>query len=78
MLLGQWATSLDGCIASLSRDGRDFPDKPGSGACRIEADEDVDDVIALMRLNYERAVARHGLPDRGGRVTGIARKRSSR
>jgi hypothetical protein len=25
-------------------------------------DDDVDDVIALMRLNYERVVERHGLP----------------
>jgi hypothetical protein len=39
-----------------------FPGKPGFGARRIETDADVDDVIALMRLNYERVVARHGLP----------------
>ena len=31
-----------------------FPGKPGPGARRIESDEDVRDVIALMRLNYER------------------------
>ena len=31
-----------------------FPGKRGPAARRIETDEDVDDVIALMRLNYER------------------------
>ena len=35
-----------------------FPGKPGFGARRIETDEDVEDVIALMRVNYERIVAR--------------------
>lgn len=35
-----------------------FPDKAGPGARRIESDEDVRDVIALLRLNYDRAVAR--------------------
>jgi hypothetical protein len=40
-----------------------FPDKAGLAARRIESDADVRDVIALLRLNYERAVARHGLPD---------------
>jgi Luciferase len=39
-----------------------FPGKPGFGARRIESEADVDDVIALLRLNYERVVARHGLP----------------
>ena len=39
-----------------------FPGKPGYAARRIEDDDDVRDVIALLRLNYERAVARHGLP----------------
>jgi hypothetical protein len=39
-----------------------FPGKPGFGSRRIESEADVDDVIALMRLNYERVVARHGLP----------------
>jgi hypothetical protein len=39
-----------------------FPDRPGFGARRIESEADVDDVIALLRLNYERVVARHGLP----------------
>ena len=39
-----------------------FPGKPGFGDRRIETEADVEDVIALMRLNYERVVARHGLP----------------
>ena len=39
-----------------------FPGRPGFGARRIETEDDVDDVIALMRLNYDRVVARHGLP----------------
>jgi Luciferase len=38
-----------------------FPGQPGFGARRIETDDDVDDVIALMRLNYDRVVARHGV-----------------
>ena len=39
-----------------------FPGRPGFGARGIESEADVDDVIALMRLNYERVVERHGLP----------------
>jgi Family of unknown function (DUF5519) len=35
-----------------------FPGKPGPAARRIESDEDVRDVIALLRLNYERVVNR--------------------
>ena len=38
-----------------------FPGKPGFAARRIESEADVHDVIALLRLNYDRAVARHGL-----------------
>jgi hypothetical protein len=30
-------------------------DRPGLGARRLRSDEDVDETIALMRLNYERA-----------------------
>jgi luciferase-like monooxygenase len=33
-----------------------FPGKEGPAARRIESDGDVDEVIALLRLNYERAV----------------------
>ena len=39
-----------------------FPGKPGFAARRIETEEDVRDVIALLRLNYDRAIARHGVP----------------
>jgi hypothetical protein len=40
-----------------------FPGKPGFGARAIEAEADVRDVLEMMRLNYDRIVARHGLPD---------------
>jgi hypothetical protein len=39
-----------------------FPDAAGPAARRIEDDDDVSDVIRLMRLNYDRAVAGHGPP----------------
>jgi hypothetical protein len=39
-----------------------FPGKPGWGARTIENDDDVRDAIAILRLNYDRVVARHGLP----------------
>jgi hypothetical protein len=39
-----------------------FPDKQGPAARRIETDADVRDVIALLRLNYERALARRAAP----------------
>jgi hypothetical protein len=39
-----------------------FPGKEGPAARRIETDDDVHDVIALLRLNYDRIVGRHGLP----------------
>jgi hypothetical protein len=39
-----------------------FPGKPGYAARRIETEDDVRDVIALLRLNYERAVARDASP----------------
>jgi hypothetical protein len=38
-----------------------FPGKEGPAARRIEDEADVRDVIALMRLNYERVVERHGV-----------------
>ncbi len=37
-----------------------FPDAEGPAARRIESPADVGDVIALLRLNYDRAVTRHG------------------
>ncbi|UJA19449.1 DUF5519 family protein [Thermoleophilia bacterium SCSIO 60948] len=39
-----------------------FPGNDGWAARRIEADTDVEDVVRLLRLNYDRAVERHGLP----------------
>src|SRR3954468_3432435 len=39
-----------------------FPGKQGPAARRIESEADVEDVIALMRLNYDRIAARHGDP----------------
>ena len=32
-------------------------------ARRIDDERDVRDVIELLRLNYERIVSRHGLPE---------------
>lgn len=40
-----------------------FPGKPGYASRAIESQEDVLDVIALLRLNYDRGVARHGVPE---------------
>jgi Family of unknown function (DUF5519) len=37
-----------------------FPGRVGPAARRIESEDDVRDVIAMMRLNYDRAVARQG------------------
>lgn len=39
-----------------------FPGRPGFGARRIESEADVRDVIDLLRLNYDRVVASHGVP----------------
>jgi hypothetical protein len=41
-----------------------FPDAEGPAARNIRDEADIRDVIALLRLNYDRAVARHGLPER--------------
>jgi hypothetical protein len=48
--------------ASLFEEGRVvhhpvFPDKQGPAARRIEDEDDVRDVIELMRLNYDRTTA---------------------
>ncbi|MDQ3985235.1 MAG: DUF5519 family protein [Actinomycetota bacterium] len=40
-----------------------FPGKPGFAARAIRGRADVLDVIELMRLNYDRIVARDGVPD---------------
>jgi len=39
-----------------------FPGKPGYASRRIETEDDVRDVIALLRLNYDRGIAQHGVP----------------
>jgi len=44
-----------------------FPGKPGYAARRIETEADVQDAIALLRLNYDRAVEHHGLPEPASR-----------
>jgi Family of unknown function (DUF5519) len=40
-----------------------FPGKEGPAARGIDGEDDVRDVIALLRLNYDRVVTRHGIPD---------------
>lgn len=40
-----------------------FPGKPGFGSRAIEDEADVRDVIDMMRLNYDRIVARSGVPE---------------
>jgi hypothetical protein len=40
-----------------------FPGKPGPAARRIEGEDDVREVIELMRLNYDRIVERYGVPE---------------
>jgi hypothetical protein len=39
-----------------------FPGKVGPAARRMEDADDVREVIALMRLNYDRVVERYGVP----------------
>ena len=39
-----------------------FPGRPGLASRRIEDEADVRDVIALLRLNYDRVAARSGSP----------------
>jgi Luciferase len=39
-----------------------FPGRVGPAARRIETEDDVRDVLALLRLNYDRIVELHGLP----------------
>jgi Family of unknown function (DUF5519) len=39
-----------------------FPDRRGPAARRIEDEVDIADAIALMRMNYDRILAGHGLP----------------
>ena len=39
-----------------------FPGRPGMGQRRIVDEDDVRDVVALLRLAYDRRIARDGLP----------------
>ncbi len=62
--VAHFAFPRDVC-AQLKREGRvtDHPvDSPGLAARALRDEDDVRDVLALLRLNYDRAVARHGLP----------------
>ena len=38
-----------------------FPGKAGPAARRIETEADVEEVVELMRLNYDRIIASYGL-----------------
>ncbi|MBA3328379.1 MAG: DUF5519 family protein [Solirubrobacterales bacterium] len=40
-----------------------FPGRPGYASRSLETADHVRDAIELLRLNYDRAVARHGLPE---------------
>lgn len=40
-----------------------FPGQPGYGARRIAGEADIRDVVALLRLNYDRAAVRHSVPE---------------
>ena len=60
--------------AELMQDGRIgphpvFPAARGPAARRIESEEDIRDVVALLRLNYDRV----GVPDPGNRTDGDSR-----
>lgn len=57
-----------GVGAQLRADGRIgphpvMPDNPGWGARALRTDADVADVIALLRLNYDRVIERYGVPE---------------
>lgn len=50
-----------------------FPHKEGPAARRIEDESDISEVIRLLRLNYDRVVARYGLPpEAAGRERAVA------
>ena len=40
-----------------------FPGRPGYASRALETEDDVRDAIVLLRLNYDRAVDHHGLPE---------------
>jgi hypothetical protein len=72
--------------AELERAGRvgphpTFPDSPGWAARRIAGEDDVRDVIALLRLNYDRVPARVAATaagDPGGAASGSPKDPSAR
>lgn len=47
-----------------------FPGKQGPASRRIEGEAEVRDVIDLLRLNYDRVVARYGLPAEAAGIPG--------
>ena len=55
---GGHADVKEGVQSFLEKRSPVFPGKVGPASRRIESEEDVRDVIRLMRLNYDRAVAR--------------------
>jgi hypothetical protein len=56
---GVWTRLKD---AGRIEDHPVFPGRPGLGARRIERPDDIPEVIALLRLNYDRVTARAGSP----------------
>lgn len=40
------------------------PGKPGFAARAMQDEADVQDVITMLRINYERVVEKHGLPEK--------------
>ena len=53
-------------LRAEERIGRHPVDRPGLGARALGSDEDVADAIALMRINYDRAIAEDGVPGETG------------
>ncbi len=51
-----------------------FPGKQGPAARRMETDADVDEVIALLRLNYDRVKSYVGPGGRSGSVSASSAK----
>jgi Family of unknown function (DUF5519) len=51
-----------------------FPGKPGHASRRIENDADVRDVIAMIRMNYDRVIERFGLPERDAEPVGSGKR----
>jgi hypothetical protein len=41
-----------------------FPSRPGPASREINDQDDVDDVVELMRINYDRILKRDGVPSR--------------